>query len=90
MSKLAAGGQLTYSSYMLHPLISIVLLNTVADRILHTHGSARNILVLLAFLSVWPISYLSLMLFERPARRWLSGNSPPGGRESPKGNLNRA
>jgi peptidoglycan/LPS O-acetylase OafA/YrhL len=73
VSKLAAGGQLTYSSYMLHPLVSMVLLSTLADRVLHAHGWERNSLVVVTFLAVWPISYLSLIFFERPARRWLSG-----------------
>jgi peptidoglycan/LPS O-acetylase OafA/YrhL len=80
VSTLAAGGQLTYSSYMLHILVITVLLNGVADRILHTHGIARNLLVLIAFAMVWPISYLSLVLFEKPARRWISGGkvkTPP-------------
>jgi peptidoglycan/LPS O-acetylase OafA/YrhL len=75
VSKLAAGGQLTYSSYMLHPLVMIVLLNTVADRVLHTYGWQTNVLVAMAFLAVWPVSYLSLIFFERPARRWLGGQS---------------
>jgi peptidoglycan/LPS O-acetylase OafA/YrhL len=73
VNKLAAGGQLTYSSYMLHPFVMILLLNTLADHILHTHGWARNLLVVLAFSAVWPISYLSLIFFERPARRWIGG-----------------
>jgi len=73
--KLAAGGQLTYSSYMLHPLVMIVLLNTVADRLLHTHFWERNSLVGLAFFAVWPVSYLSLIFFERPTRRWLRGQA---------------
>jgi peptidoglycan/LPS O-acetylase OafA/YrhL len=71
VSKLAAGGQLTYSSYMLHSLVMMLFLNTLADRVLHAHGWERNLLVVLAFLAVWPISYLSLTFFERPARLWL-------------------
>ncbi len=70
---LAAGGQLTYSSYMLHPLVMVVLLNTAADHLLHAHGWIRVALIVLAFLIVWPVSYLSLVFFERPARRCLAG-----------------
>jgi len=76
VSALAAGGQLTYSSYMLHLLVILVLLNGLADRILVLHGLQRNLLVVLAFALVWPLSYLSLMLFERPAREWLDGRRP--------------
>jgi peptidoglycan/LPS O-acetylase OafA/YrhL len=92
VSKLAAGGQLTYSSYMLHPLVMIFLLNTLADHILHTHGWARNSLLVLAFSAVWPISYLSLVFLERPARRWIGGQvsavpnlSAPQHKRSPSG-----
>jgi peptidoglycan/LPS O-acetylase OafA/YrhL len=74
VSKLAAGGQLTYSSYLLHPLVIIALLNVCADRLMHAHGWARVAFVLLAFLSVWPVSYLSLVFFERPMRRGLGGS----------------
>jgi len=87
VSTLAAGGQLTYSSYMLHTLVIMVLLNGIADRILHTHGLARNVLVLIAFGMVWPVSYLSLVLFERPARSWISGGKTNA---SPKDNLEAA
>jgi peptidoglycan/LPS O-acetylase OafA/YrhL len=80
VSKMAAGGQLTYSSYMLHPLVAMVVLNTIADRILHTHGFARNLLATAAFVAVWPVSYFSLVLFERPARRWIGGTSTPQSR----------
>ena len=73
VNKLAAGGQLTYSSYMLHPLVMVVLLNTAADHLLHAHGWIRIALIVLAFLIVWPVSYLSLVFFERPARRCLAG-----------------
>jgi len=73
---LAAGGQLTYSSYMLHLLLIVILLNGVADRILRSHGLERDLLVILTFVLVWPVSYLSLMLFERPARKWLGGRRP--------------
>ena len=87
VSMLAAGGQLTYSSYMLHTLVIMVLLNGIADRILDTHGLARNLLALIAFGMVWPVSYLSLVLFEKPARRWISGGK---GKASPSDNLEAA
>ena len=82
VSTLAAGGQLTYSSYMLHPLVMLVLIAGIANRILDTHGLARNLVVLIAFTMVWPVSYFSLVLFEKPARRWISGGKVRG---SPSG-----
>lgn len=70
---LAAGGQLTYSSYMLHPVIAMVLVSVLAERILHLQGTWKNLAVLACFCAVWPISYLSLVLFERPLRRRIGG-----------------
>jgi peptidoglycan/LPS O-acetylase OafA/YrhL len=72
---MAAGGQLTYSSYLLHQIVILILLNGLANHALHLHGLAKNLMVLTAFAVVWPVSYLSLVLFEKPARRWLSGIS---------------
>jgi peptidoglycan/LPS O-acetylase OafA/YrhL len=87
VSTLAAGGQLTYSSYMLHSLVIMMLRNGIADRILDIHGLARNLLALIAFGMVWPVSYLSLVLFEKPARRWISGGK---GKPSPSDDLEPA
>jgi peptidoglycan/LPS O-acetylase OafA/YrhL len=65
--KAAAGGQLTYSSYMLHePLMAIIV--DVGAHAFHLHGAIKNALVGIAFLAVWPVSYVSLILFERPLR----------------------
>lgn len=75
ISALAAGGQLTYSSYLLHSLVSMVVLNTIADRLLHTHATQRNLFALIAFLLVWPLSYVSFVFFERPARQWIGGTT---------------
>jgi peptidoglycan/LPS O-acetylase OafA/YrhL len=70
---LAPWGKLTYSVYMLHGLVMIVLLNVLLDRVLFFHGAARNAVVVLAMLAVMPVSYLSYTWFETPARRWLGG-----------------
>jgi peptidoglycan/LPS O-acetylase OafA/YrhL len=67
----AAGGQLTYSSYMLHDLIITVFLTYLGKHILHFSGMRMNILVVVAFVAVWPISYISLMTFEHPLRRYI-------------------
>ena len=83
---LAAGGQLTYSSYMLHTLIINVILNAIADRVLHLQGAAVTLMALLAFALIWPISYLSLVFLEKPARRLLTGSHPrPGARRKDTG-----
>lgn len=69
---LAAGGQLTYSSYMLHQPIIVLLLTIGAEHVLHLHGTWKNIALVLTFLTVWPVSYISLIAFEYPTRRWIT------------------
>lgn len=69
---LAAGGQLTYSSYMLHLLVINVLISLAANHVLHLKGVAEDVALVVTFFAVWPISYLSLVYFEQPARRAMS------------------
>ncbi len=70
----AAGGQLTYSSYLTHDLVFMVMLTIVGEHALHLDGMGMNALVLLAFVIVWPVSYGSFLYFERPMRQWISGH----------------
>lgn len=69
--RLAPLGQLTYSVYMIHELWLLVLVNVVAVRVLHLDGRALDMAVVAAVISVNLVGYLSLMLFETPARRWV-------------------
>jgi peptidoglycan/LPS O-acetylase OafA/YrhL len=79
--KAAAGGQLTYSSYMLHgPLMAIIV--DVGAHAFDLHGAIKNALVGVTFLAVWPVSYVSLLLFERPLRRKIGALAAVG---SPSG-----
>jgi peptidoglycan/LPS O-acetylase OafA/YrhL len=73
VTALGAYGQLTYSMYMLHPLLLTVLVVIIGQHILHLGGTAMNCWLLLVIVLVVPVSYLSLELFETPARRWLAG-----------------
>lgn len=70
--RLAPLGQLTYSLYMLHPLVQIVLLTGVGATFLDLRGWPMNLLVVAAMVLLLPVAWLSLVLFERPARRWLA------------------
>jgi peptidoglycan/LPS O-acetylase OafA/YrhL len=76
----AAGAQLTYSSYMLHELVLVLLLTVVAGHVLHLHGAGLNVMIVLGIALIWPLSYLSLELFERPMRHIINGL----GRRAPK------
>ena len=68
--RIAPLGQLTYSLYMLHPLVQTVLLTGVGATALKLQGMSMNLFVVGAMVLMLPIAWLSLVLFERPARRW--------------------
>jgi peptidoglycan/LPS O-acetylase OafA/YrhL len=68
----AAGSQLTYSSYMLHMLVLTALVTVGARHVMHLHDVRLYVSLALAFIIIWPVSYASLFLFERPLRRLLT------------------
>ena len=68
-------GQLTYSMYMLHPLVQSVVLTFVGKMVLNLSGVELSLWAVGAMAFTLVISYLSLMLFEEPLRRLMSGSS---------------
>lgn len=66
---LASRGPLTYSLYMLHPLVATVLLAAVFPKLLGTDPVARIAGVILAIPVLWGLAWASLRWFETPARR---------------------
>lgn len=69
----AAGGQLTYSSYMLHDAVFLIVITAFGEHYLHLQGGAMNALLAAAFVLVWIASWLSLVLFEKPIRAIIAG-----------------
>lgn len=69
---IGALGQLTYSMYMLHPVVRTVLISFVGQRALKLTGIAADGMVALGFAATVVIAYLSFTRFETPARRLLS------------------
>lgn len=69
--KLAPLGQLTYSMYMLHPMIILVLVNAVGDKLLKLEGAPLIALTLLSYAVIYVVSLLSYKWFETPARRYI-------------------
>lgn len=65
-------GQLTYSLYMLHPLVQSVLLTGIGAGLLKLRGVPMNLFVVGTMALMLPIAWLSLVVFERPARHWLT------------------
>jgi peptidoglycan/LPS O-acetylase OafA/YrhL len=70
--RLAPLGQLTYSLYMLHPIILKAMLAHAGLGHLHLSADAMRFWAIGWALALLPISYLSLMFFERPARDWIN------------------
>jgi peptidoglycan/LPS O-acetylase OafA/YrhL len=81
--RLAPLGQLTYSLYMLHPLVQTVLLTGVGATFLKLQGVTMTLFVVAAMVLMLPVAWLSLVLFERPARRWLTQWLGKRGRAEP-------
>jgi peptidoglycan/LPS O-acetylase OafA/YrhL len=64
--------QLSFTLYMLHPLALKIALNWVGFGMWKLNGDAMRLWVLAWVLLLIPIAYLSLVLFERPARDWIA------------------
>ena len=67
--RLAPLGQLTYSIYMLHALIIVLVLNGLADKLLHLGLPAMVIVTLLTWAIIAFVGLVSLQAFETPMRR---------------------
>jgi peptidoglycan/LPS O-acetylase OafA/YrhL len=71
--RIAPLGQLTYSIYLWHGLLILVLMNGIADKYLHLSGAPMIAMGLLTYALLAVVSYLSYELIEDPARRYLDG-----------------
>lgn len=69
IKRLAPLGQLTYSVYMLHALIIVLLLNGLADKVLHLGLPGMVMVTLLTWVVIGFASLVSLQVFETPMRR---------------------
>jgi peptidoglycan/LPS O-acetylase OafA/YrhL len=58
-------GQLTYSIYMWHSLLILVLMNAIGDKFLHGN-TFRVILAIACYVSIFIMSYLSFFFIETP------------------------
>ena len=63
-------GQLTYSLYMLH-LPTLVIARFAAGWI-NLQGPAHTAFMAAAVLAIFPLAWLSYVLFEAPCRRWVN------------------
>ncbi len=65
---MAPWAQLSFTLYLLHPIALKIALNWVGLGLWNLNGDAMRLWVLAWVILLIPISYLSLILFERPAR----------------------
>lgn len=70
--KLAPLGALTYSMYLIHPVVDAVAINFLGKKALGLSGGTLNLFILLCIPVTMVLAYLSFSLFEDPARRWLT------------------
>jgi len=66
-------GTLTYSLYMLHPVVGVILIKFIGERSLHLQGVWLNTLIVASGFIVFIPAYFSYVYFETPLRRWMSG-----------------
>lgn len=71
VARLAPWGQLTYSMYMLHPFVVMILINAIGDKLLKLGVPALSAVTLAGYVLIVIVSILSFKLFETPARRWI-------------------
>lgn len=68
-------GELTYSIYMIHGVVILVVLNGFADKIMNLKGPAMWGMAIICYALIVILSYISYRFFERPARNWLGGRN---------------
>ena len=74
--RLAPAGRLTYSVYMLHPIVQSLFIVLLGKNLLKLDGWPLTLWSILAIGIALAVSYASLCLFEEPLRRLLSRPLP--------------
>lgn len=87
--RIAPLGQLTYSIYMLHPILNTIALGFVGGRVLGLTQTGLLVLAIVTMFALVPIAWISLSMFEMPMRRAITRwgvrhrNAGDEGREPP-------
>lgn len=71
VKRLAPLGQLTYSMYMWHPVIVLILMNVVADKLVHASPGLMSVFCVICYAIIFVVAYLSYFFIESPARRYI-------------------
>jgi peptidoglycan/LPS O-acetylase OafA/YrhL len=70
-------GTLTYSIYMLHPVVEVFGITFIGEHVLKLHGMTLNVWILGMTPVVLAVAYLSYVLFEMPSRRFINSLGRP-------------
>ena len=73
VKRLAPLGQLTYSIYMWHSLVILIVMNAIADKLFHASPGLMVPFCIVSWLIIFAISYFSYFVIETPARRYIDG-----------------
>lgn len=69
--KIAPFGQLTYSIYLWHPLIILLIINVIGDKFLKLSSLYMTILLLFTYILIMIQSFFSLFTYETPLRKFI-------------------
>ena len=69
---IAPYGRLTYSLYMIHPVVIVILYNFILDHFLHAVGLPRVLIATAGELVILTAAYLSYEYYETPMRKWIT------------------
>ncbi|MET3911297.1 peptidoglycan/LPS O-acetylase OafA/YrhL [Bradyrhizobium sp. S3.3.6] len=81
---LAPLGQLTYSIYMWHPLIILIVMNAVADKLVHASPGLMSVFCTICYAIIFVVAYVSYFVIENPARRYIDGLGSKQRRRAPR------
>lgn len=83
VKRLAPLGQLTYSIYMWHTVVILVVMNAFGDKLLHASAALMTILAVISYAIIFAVSYFSYFAIETPARRFIDNLGPSPARVVP-------
>jgi len=70
---LAPLGLLTYSIYMWHGIIILLVLNAIGDKLIAGAQVVRLLLAAICYATIFIVAYSSYFWLETPARKWVDG-----------------
>jgi peptidoglycan/LPS O-acetylase OafA/YrhL len=83
VKRLSPLGQLTYSIYMWHSVVILVILNAFGDKLLHASTAVMAMLTIVSYAIIFGVSYFSFFAIETPARRFIDSLGAPPRRAVP-------